>query len=247
VVADLNPTCEELALVRKSLLDRIIKSRHAYGPLTAKLPETVVRLGAAEDELGWSREVLLDALSSERDSREASMLARIIAALNPTAEDQFRVRELLFNLLDNRHDATGACSLTHALAELDPSAEERARARRILLNLLGHERRAYYASDLATAVIRLDPTAEERVRARKILLKLHNRDSWSLAREIVALGVTVADLTGSTRWPLREHSVSYESPGGCTMSGQTLILIAVRRNSELSAWISALPVLCGGS
>jgi hypothetical protein len=244
VVADLNPTCEELALVRKLLLDHITERRRGtYDALSAELPETVMRLAATEDELGRSREVLLDTLSGEADPREASMLARVIAALNPTVEDRFRVREMLLNLLDKRHDATGASSLARALVELDPSAEERARARRILLNLLDDEGRAHYASDLARAVIRLDPTAEERACTRKILLKLHNRDSWSLAREIVELGVTVADLTGLPR----DHAALFETPGGGLMSGQILILSAARRNSELSAWISALPVLSGAS
>lgn len=243
VVADLNPTREEIAFVRKLLVDRIIERRRgAYDVLSSELPETVVRLAATEDELGRPRELLLDALSSEADPREASMLARIIAALSPTAEDQFRVRELLLNLLDKRHNATRASSLAYALGQLDPSAEERARARGILLNLLGDELRAYYASDLAGSIIRLDPTAEERVRARTILLKLHNGGSWSLAQEIVDLGVTVADLTGLPR-----DGALFETPGGGVVGGQTLILSAARRNSELSAWISALPVLFGAS
>ena len=113
------------------------------------------------------------------------------------------------------------------------TVEDRAQARQALLALLVREIDIETVRGLAKTVTRLAVTAEDRVQARQALLALLARETGrgkarQLADAIAGLSPTIADLGGSSTWPLPP------TPG---------LLAAARHNSKASSWIASLALL----
>ena len=195
------------------------------------------------------------------------MEADAVAALMVTADDRRDVRETLLRLdawetatsttaspmaapLLATETATG--NLADAVAQFAVTAEDRREARDVLLERLDSATSSKMAAKVATAVARLIPTAEEQHRARAALLGAlareghsqrtaeaaeqglaraalawadHDQRTRELADAVARLNPTVQDLITWRAW-------ADPPPAN--------LLAAVRRNSEVSAWLEAL-------
>jgi hypothetical protein len=108
-----------------------------------------------------------------------------------------------------------------------------AQARQALLGLLATETDPQHSQPLAETVAWLDPTEADLAQARQALLGLlatetDPQQAQLLAEAVAELNPTVADLSGSDSWPRPPSAV---------------LLPAARENSELLAWLAALPLL----
>jgi len=262
-------TAEERVHVRQALL-RLIET-HTNSEMAWDLIDTVGPLQPTEEERARMREVLLRLLAVEARPWEAQRLASTVAQLRPTAEERARVREALLRLLDAQTRPWEAAGLAEAVARLDPTAEDRNRARLALLRLLASRTDPGTARTLATTAVKLTVTAEERGRVRATLLRLvagvhadsgmapglmdavarlhpsaedraearqalvrmlsveiDTETGRELSDALALLKLTVADLVGSDRWSFQPNRA---------------LLTEARRNTELTAWIDALPLL----
>jgi hypothetical protein len=119
------------------------------------------------------------------------------------------------------------------LTTFDPTEQEQRRAREQLLTLLAQETDSTTATGLARVLANLNPTADDMLPMRQKLLELLSKETrYSEARwlaEIVGrLSPTARELAGE-----RNFSIPPESA----------LLNTVRRNSEISEWLTALPSL----
>jgi hypothetical protein len=119
------------------------------------------------------------------------------------------------------------------VAQLATTAEDKRQARDALLALLPGETSGLVAASLAGGVAQLDPTADDKRQARDALLALlahatSGPGAASLARAVAQLDPTVHDLR---TWRARAVRPTAE------------MLAAVRRNSALGDWLTALPWL----
>ena len=111
--------------------------------------------------------------------------------------------------------------------------QERAQIRAVLLGKLSHSSDASMLSSALKAIPQLATAEEDRMQARvAVLSRLRIEDDPFLGRNLISalalLDPAIPDLSGSERWP--------EPP-------MHDLLAAVRRNSELPAWLAALPRL----
>jgi NACHT domain len=230
-VAGLTVTEADRAQARQALLKRL--ATETISGWARSLGEMVAELEPTEADLAQARQALLELLANETHSQEAQPLARAIAELEPIEADLAQARQALLELLATETDPWQAQSLAGMVAELDPTEADLAQARQALLELLATETDPQQAQPLAEAVVWWEPTEADLAQARQALLGRLATETkpWQaeyLAEAVAELNPTVADLYGSDSWPC--------PPG-------TVLLAAARENSELFAWLGALPLL----
>jgi hypothetical protein len=271
-VARLAVTEEDRAQAREVLLRLLVGGAD---PLKAsELAVVVAQLAVTDEDRAQAREVLLQLLTDETDNFTASELADLVVRLDPTPEDRAQAREVLFRLLTGRKGAwlarrlaetvfrlavtdkdraqawgvllrllvggagpLMASELADVVARLAVTARDRAQAREVLLPPMVAETDPWMARQLAETVARLDPTPEEQAQAREALLGLLAREASpgtarALANAVAQLNPTIVDLGGSRSWAFPPTPA---------------LLAAVRQNSAISAWLTALPLLSSSS
>jgi hypothetical protein len=120
-----------------------------------------------------------------------------------------------------------------ALVQLAATAEDKRQALGELLNLLDAQTNSWKASELAAGVAQLDPSAQDNLSARNTLLALLRGQtsappSARLKDALTQLSPTARDISAWHKWKVPPT---------------VKLLAAVRRNSELAAWLAALPDL----
>jgi hypothetical protein len=222
---------EEQEQVREELQDLL--ARETRWSAATSMTEAMASLDPTAQERARAREALLRLLAQETDSEHVGALAKAVAGLAVTAEEQEQVREVLVGLLAQETRWPAATSMTHAVVGLDPTVPERAQVREALLGLLARETDSQDARVMAEKVAGLDPTAQERGKVRVALLGLLAREtnSWQASSLMEAVARFDPSLDDVSKWR------SWAAPPPTTM------LAAVRRNSEISAWLAALPWL----
>jgi hypothetical protein len=234
-VARLAVTAEDRAQARQALLTLLTVDTDPRR--AGALAEVLARLDPPAPDRAQARQALLTLLTGDTEPWTAQKLAEAVARLAVTAEDRARARQALLALLTEEIDPLRAGALAEVLAGLDPPAPDRARARQALLTLLTGETSPETAQGLAEAVARLDPPAPDRAQARQALLTLLTSETnptmaRRLADTLARLSPTIADLGGSDSWPFPPTQA---------------LLAVVRQNSELTAWLAALPRLSGSA
>ena len=154
--------------------------------------------------------------------------------LATTPEDKRETRDTLLQLLSAAHiPAREVAALAGAVAQLAPIAKDKHQVRRALLSLLADQADGWAASELIAGVVQLDPTAQDKTQARKALLALlASQASRPLAARLVDGLVQLDPATRDINtWPTWAVPPTSE------------LLAAVRRNSELPAWLVTLPTL----
>jgi hypothetical protein len=259
-VASLTPTSQQRAQVRTLLLT-LLAGRYDSAVLAA-----LGQFNANDHEQHETTTELLDLAIAHKDAGAARLLVEAAMGPDPTPGRITQGRRLLLDLLDDRPAVGKACRIAEILMATRPATSDLAHVRQVLLTLLGHEPAIDHACQIATAVrglrpnvqelaqIRklllrrppgehevlklrtlasLNPTAEEQAQIRQGLLReiapvthIHRRDK--LVATLVSLGPTAPDLVNCGPWAARPA---------------TELLTAARRNSALSAWLSALPSL----
>ncbi len=234
-LARLDPTAEDQRRAREALLTLL--ARHSDVESAAGLVGGLARLDPTAEDRRRAREALLILLARQTDGWSATWLADGLVRLDPTAEDRHQAREALLRLLARQTDGRVAARLAVGLARLDPTAEDQRQAREALLILLARQTDVRSATWLADGQARLDPTAEERRQAREALLRLLARQTDSRSAEELAGGVarldpTVQDLRTWRTWAVQPTAE---------------LLAAARRNSALTSWLAALPLVTSRS
>jgi hypothetical protein len=230
-VSHMDLTARERRQVSDKLLSML--SPPTRSPFELLPPELLARLDPPAEDLRQAREQVLGQLDAEPGPRVATGLARTLARLGPTGQEQRRAREQLLALLTQETDSSVAIELARALTTFDPTEQEQRRAREQLLTLLAQETDSTTATGLARVLANLNPTADDMLPMRQKLLELLSKETrYSEARwlaEIVGrLSPTARELAGE-----RNFSIPPESA----------LLNTVRRNSEISEWLTALPSL----
>jgi hypothetical protein len=232
-VGELNPTPADRTCARTAMQNQF--DREVNDIIRSGVSDAVARLAVTAQEQALTALWLLDACEREPDSSTAAGLARLAGRLNPSADNLARARTRLLAMLDIEDRPGVAQHLAEAIAGLSPSAEDRTRAVLSLVRLLESQTYGGYGLHLgpAEAIVRLAPAAEDLARARTALVRLliiaiRPVIAQRVADVLVRLSPTVSDLYGSDGWPFPPT---------------TAVLAAARRNSEISAWLGALPGL----
>jgi hypothetical protein len=123
--------------------------------------------------------------------------------------------------------------LAREVAQLNPTRAEELQARQKLVKLLARESNSEVAAELANTLATLNPTAADEHQGRLALLKLlawetEERESTKLQTGLAQLNPTVPDLSTWHTW---------------TFVPTVELLAALRRNSALAVWLTALPSL----
>ena len=235
-LVQLDPTAEDKRQARDALLTLLARTTDSL--LGELLAGGLVQLDPTAEDKRQARDALLTLLARETDGWVAWRLAGGLVQLDPTAEDRRQARDALLTLLARETDGWVAWRLAGGLVQLDPTAEDRRQARDALLTLLARATNSRLAEGLADGLlVQLDPTAEDKRQARDALLTLlaratNSRLAEGLADGLVQLDPTVHDLRTCRAWAV-----------GPTAG----LLAAVRRNSELTSWLAALPSLTSPS
>jgi NACHT domain len=194
---------------------------------------------------------------------EGADLAAALAELHPTERDRARARKAVLGLLADQPHGEAAARLAGSLAQLGPTPKDVRRAREVLLTLLPAAMGGRASTDpastivpgmvqaidvqvseltgwlsgavaeMVTVLLQLDPTPDCKREIRGALLGLLARDTdrgaaAALIRLVAQLDPTVGDLAGWRAW-------------AAPPTGE--LLAAVRQNTELGAWLTALPAL----
>ena len=230
-VTRLDPTAEDQRRTRDSLL-RLLG--HTDGPTAAGLVSWAVQLAATAEDQPQTSDALLRLLADHADGPLVSVLLGGLLRLATTAEGQRQTCNALLGLLSAGH--AGACEtaeLVAAVVSLAATARDKRHALGALLGLLAGQADGWVASELVLGVVQLSPTAQDKRQARNALLALlAGQASGPLAARLVdslvRLDPTASDISTWRAWEVPPT---------------TKLLAAVRRNSELSAWLAALPAL----
>ena len=230
-VTRLDPTAEDQRRTRDSLL-RLLG--HTDGPTAAGLVSWAVQLAATAEDQPQTSDALLRLLADHADGPLVSVLLGGLLRLATTAEGQRQTCNALLGLLSAGH--AGACEtaeLVAAVVSLAATARDKRHALGALLGLLAGQADGWVASELVLGVVQLSPTAQDKRQARHALLALlAGQASGPLAARLVdslvRLDPTASDISTWRAWEVPPT---------------TKLLAAVRRNSELSAWLAALPAL----
>ena len=227
-VVRLDPTTREVDKALGVLLGLL--GRQTDSQVANELASGVTLLAQTQAK-DRARSALLELLDRQTDGPVAAAMAVGIAGLDPTPEQARQARSVLLALLASEADGLRAVRLAGGVVQLGPTAEEARQARGVLLGLLASEADGLTAVRLAGGVDQFDPTAEETRQARVVLLGLlaTETDRWEaarLVRGIVNLKPTVIDLSKWHEW---------------VVPPSVELLAAVRHNSPLPEWLTALP------
>lgn len=230
-VAELATAREDRRQAREALLKLL--ARENNGDVAVGLATALAKLNPAAAEELQARQALLKLLARENKSELAVGLASRLAMLNPTAAEELQARQALLKLLAWETDNSIASSLTRGLAMLNATAAEELQAHHALLKLLARESNSEVAGELASVLAMLNPAAPDEHQARQALLELLARETdkgggAKLQAGLAQLNPTVDDLITWHAW---------------TFVPTVEVLAAVRRNSALAVWLTALPSL----
>ncbi|MGH3222600.1 MAG: hypothetical protein ACRDPY_28540 [Streptosporangiaceae bacterium] len=241
VLAGLDPGPRQLGRARGRILD-LLQDRAVIPDQAAELARVLAGLDPKPGQLARARARILDLLDSAAAGRgTAGRLAEALAGLDPGPRQLGRARGRILDLLQDRAVIPDqAAELARVLAGLDPKPGQLARARARILDLLDsaaadrdHGGLAY---PLAQVLPALDLDPGELRRARTTVLEVLQGDttagywSWGLVHALTGLDPDTGDIACWRSW---HHRPTPE------------LLAAIRRNSDLPAWLQALPTLVG--
>ena len=241
VLAGLCPEPADLRRARARIL-ALLQDGAVIPDQAAELARVLAGLDPKPDQLARARARILDLLdSAAANSGKALRLAEALAGLDPGPRQLGRARARILALLqDGAVIPDQAAQLARVLAGLDPKPDQLARARARILDLLdsaaaGHDHGGP-AYELAQVLPALDLNPGELRRARARVLEVLQADAtwgyWAggLVDALSRLSPDTGDIANWRSW---HH---WPTPA---------LLAAVRRNSELPAWLQALPTLAG--
>lgn len=219
---------------------RLLLSALADEPSPIAVPELVkalARLDPAPEELTEARRQVLSILIEEDEPIFIPGLADAVLNLDASSDEhelaRARGREAVLSQLAAEDNVFGITILMQEAAPFAITEQERAQVRAALITKLADATDSRMIEELAEAITQLAATEDEQAQTRPVLFKAlrgatDGITSWKLAEAIARLNLTVADLTGSERWP---RPIADE------------LFPAARQNSGLSFWIAALPHL----
>jgi hypothetical protein len=230
-VLQLEPTADDQREAREALL-RLLAGQ-IYASVADDLVDWLIQLHPTADDERQARVALLGLLADETGASDAVGLASRLVQLNPTVEDKRQARQVLLRLLTRHADNLMTGDLVNGMVQLDPTAEDKRRARQALLGSLASQTDGFLAESLVRGVLQLGPTAEDKRRACEALRRLLDQQADGLMAgnvmsSMTRLDPTVGDLTTWRTWRVLPTAE---------------LLAAVRRNSTLSDWLSALSSL----
>lgn len=256
----LDPTAPDQVRAREALIGLLRKTTDPR--LAINLAHKIADLEPTVEDRVHIREVLCGSLSRVAKYSEACNLVSAVTRMAVSEEERAQVREALFGPLYPA--MVMSPYLTRKFAELAVSGDDRTQARRALLDWLAKETRPQEVGKLAEALVKLAITDNDRKYARELLLgllaggdpptQIHESEgeremaetdprlfvemvgrlyyAQDLSKKVaqleqVAAGLepTVKDLHNLENLPFRQTAA---------------LLGAVRRNSELKAWLAAL-------
>ena len=234
----LAPEPDDLGRARARVLDELAKQTL---PEAAGLARLLAELDPQASALSQDRAAVLALLACATGTGVIAWLADVLAGLDPGPRQLGRARARILALLqDGAVIPDQAAELARVLAGLDPKPGQLARARARILDLLDGAAAARdhggLAYELAQALPALDLNPGELRRARAGVLEVLQADAtwayWAggLVDALSRLGPDTGDIANWRSW---HH---WPTPA---------LLAAVRRNSELPAWLQALPTLAG--
>jgi hypothetical protein len=229
VLVRLEPTTED----KRQARDKLLMIYETGDFMAEEMMNGVLQLAPTAEDKRQARDKLLELLASQTEGRAAIQLVDTLVRFDPTAEDKRQARDMLLELLASQDNRSAGAEMAEEVIRLDPTAEDKRQAREKLLELLASQTEGQAAIQLVDALIRLDPTAGDKRQAREKLLELlANQDNWAVGVELTGslalLEPTIRDLNNWHNWSGRPTDV---------------LLAAVRRNSALAAWLTALPSL----
>jgi Domain of unknown function (DUF4062)/NACHT domain len=232
LVSRLGPTPEDKRQVREALLRPLADQTDSS--LVSGLLGSLVQLAATADDKHQTRDALIRLLASHPDGPLASGLLSCVTQLAAAAQGERQTTTALLRLL--RQAPVGAretAGLVGAVVQLAATAEDKRRALGKVLNVLAAQADGWKACELTAGVIQLDPSAQDKLRARNALLALlRGQTSGPLAARLMdalaQLDPTASDINDWRGWEALP-----------TVN----LVAAVRRNSELTAWLAVLPDL----
>jgi NACHT domain len=232
-ITKLNATVDDQAEIRGALLRCLA---HAGATAAPRLAEAIARANPAPADQMRAREVLLDALRRASDHSTAQRLAETITRLDPSSFDRAQTRHELLSRLVREPELIAASQLERTIARLTTTDEDKAHTRHELLNLLGGKIESFQVEALARLAAQFATTDEDRTQTRRELLGHLRRETnagtaGNLLKTLGKLSPTISDLADCGSWPYRPTQA---------------LLSAARHNSELSAWIAALPLFNKG-
>ena len=268
----LDPTTEEKQRARGSLLALLTAESDADE--ATGLARRLLQLDPAEVDMSQAREAMLRLLPRWQDGEVAEASVAMLALLTPTVHDKRQIRAVILGSLSATDDQGAATRLVQGLLQLGPTIEDKHQARHALCRLLEaatNERSLSWVVDLLTT---LDLTEEERIQERSALLRVlaNELDAYAAARLVNRL--VMLELTGDATRAARElvlrslaadkngyaarelmgafvhlnPDISHLSTWHAWAAPPTAeLLIAARRNSTTTAWLTALPILSASS
>ncbi|MGH3188374.1 MAG: hypothetical protein ACRDOL_14085 [Streptosporangiaceae bacterium] len=234
----LAPEPGDLGRARARVLDELAQQTL---PEAVALARLLAELDPGASALSQDRAAVLALLACATGSGVIAWLAHVLAGLDPGPRQLGRARGRILDLLQDRAVIPDqAAELARVLAGLDPKPGQLARARARILDLLDsaaadrdHGGLAY---PLAQVLPALDLDPGELRRARTTVLEVLQGDttagywSWGLVHALTGLDPDTGDIACWRSW---HHRPTPE------------LLAAIRRNSDLPAWLQALPTLVG--
>jgi hypothetical protein len=122
-LAGLDPTADDRARARRTLLFHLARAPYARG----RLAEALAGLAVASEERAQARQALLGLLARETDSEIAARLAVQVSKLDPTAQDRAQARRALLGQVGHDNARPRDRELADAIAGLALTARERNR------------------------------------------------------------------------------------------------------------------------
>jgi hypothetical protein len=173
-------------------------------------------------------------ITGEIKNATGADLAKPIADLDPTTEDERQARTLLLKLLAaNPNGGQNIRTWASDLILFARTEKDREKTRAAILRLLVDCRSSWAATKLVDSVVKLGATSGDKRRAREVLLVMlvdpkHRPQGALIVQTMARLDPTVSDLIDYQAWTSRPSAE---------------LLAAVRRNSVTADWLAALPSL----
>lgn len=181
------------------------------------------------------RQTVLSRLAGEFRLFHIGPLAAAVSHLDPSLEERELARARMYQAaldeLDVETATIGGTSLVEQAVRLAVTEQERAQVRAVLLAKLAHTSDASTLSGVLKAIPQLAATEEDQIQVRVAVLKRLNVESdpfhsRNLISALALLNPTIPDLSGAECWA---QPPTWE------------LLATVRQNSDLLAWLAALP------
>jgi hypothetical protein len=229
-VTELDLTAEDKRQARDKLL--ALLDRQTHGQIAGQLASGAFRLAATAEDERQSNNALFSWLAGRTEGLTADLI--VDSMIQPDSISIGRhehPQESNTTTLVIRH--IEAFHLVFSVVDFAIRVQEQDQARHALLVLLDCQTDGFVASAIADGVLLLDPTAEDRRQVREALVAFLGCQSESsvvtkLANTLARYGPTINDLSCWRDW---------------TAPPTAALLAAVRQNSTVNDWLSALPSL----